>query len=156
LYALGIVLYEAICGKRPFEEAARDTASLLAAILTEPVQPPQLVASDIPARLNNLVIALLEKDPGRRPTSARVVADELDDVLRELHGESVQSRLEWAPARASAPTTTSAQQVVEEAPKRAVVSQDRETADFPMPTATSVDQVTADFPMPMATDNQEP
>jgi len=75
LYALGCVLHELLAGAPPF---VRDTDLAIAlAHLTE--EPPALrslgVAVD-PA-LEALVLACLAKEPGGRPASARVLAEQL-------------------------------------------------------------------------------
>jgi len=70
LYALGAMLYEMIAGRRPFTDP--NPARLMSAILTE--RPPALARSGGPAvsgALQHLVLQLLEKDPSRRPRTAR-------------------------------------------------------------------------------------
>ena len=76
LYALGAMLYEMIAGRRPFTDAS--PARLMSAILSE--RPPALVAAGsapVSGMLQSLVHQLLEKDPARRPRSAREVATTL-------------------------------------------------------------------------------
>ena len=70
LYALGAMLYEMIAGRRPFTDPS--PARLMSAILSE--RPPTLVAAGsklVSHALQALVHQLLEKDPARRPRSAR-------------------------------------------------------------------------------------
>lgn len=97
LYALGAVLYEATCGRRPFEGIS-DTASLLRAIVAESPAPPSSLREGISAGLSALILALLAKDPASRPGSAREVAEALDVALRELRGEALAESV-----RAAAP-----------------------------------------------------
>ena len=76
LYALGAMLYEMIAGRRPFTDPS--PARLMSAILSE--RPPVLVAAGgtpVSSMLQALVHQLLEKDPTRRPRSAREVASTL-------------------------------------------------------------------------------
>jgi serine/threonine protein kinase len=87
LYALGAVLYEAVCGRRPFE-GKRDVASLLRAIVAEVPAPPYSLREGIPPRLSALIMALLAKDPASRPASAGEVVKALQAVLHELRGEA--------------------------------------------------------------------
>lgn len=161
LYALGVVLYEAICGQRPFRGAAEDTASLLRAILDEPIVPPIELVPDLPARLNDLVVSLLAKDPGQRPASARTVADELEQVMPEIRGERVKETAPPGPMPVELPPFVREGKTV---PKADADRSARVTADFPMPMPTSessgaeeapmatrgvkADRVTADFPLP--------
>jgi eukaryotic-like serine/threonine-protein kinase len=76
LYSLGAMLYEMASGRRPFTNAS--PARLLSAILSE--RPPVLGsagAAPVSRALQALVHRLLEKDPARRPASAREVAEGL-------------------------------------------------------------------------------
>jgi serine/threonine-protein kinase len=77
LYALGIILYEMLAGKVPFE--APEMAQVLAKQITE--APPPLPAC-VPADVAALVFRLLEKSPGARPDAAAEVAD----ALRAIQG----------------------------------------------------------------------
>lgn len=103
LYSLGAVLYEAVCGRRPFEET--ETASLLAAVVSEPPVPPHRLYPEVPARLEALILSLLAKEPACRPGSARQVVEALDAVLRELSGQREASPP--LPEPAPAPTDPS-------------------------------------------------
>jgi serine/threonine-protein kinase len=75
LYALGVVLYEALTGHTPF--AGPDLANMVAAALTRPAPSVSTVLPTCPASLVALVAALLERDPARRPESAAEVRDAL-------------------------------------------------------------------------------
>lgn len=78
LYAVGVVLYECLTGRRPFEAAS--TISLIAKLLKdEPVAPAALNPEIAPA-LSGLILRLLAKHPDERPRSAA----ELSDLLGEL------------------------------------------------------------------------
>jgi eukaryotic-like serine/threonine-protein kinase len=81
LYSLGAVLYEVVCGVRPFDEA-KDKASLLAAVASEAPIPPRARRPDLPPRLEALILSLLAKDPADRPASAQATVQALDAVLR--------------------------------------------------------------------------
>ena len=78
LYALGVVLYEMVCGRPPF--MGYDTPSVVRQHLeTEPVSPvwhnPYC-----PRPLEALILRLLAKDPKRRPKSAAEVIKALDNI----------------------------------------------------------------------------
>ena len=78
LFSLGVVLYEMLAGKRPFQ---RDTpAEIMTAILRE--QPADLSETNrsIPATLEDVVRHCLEKDSEGRFQSARDVAFALEGV----------------------------------------------------------------------------
>ncbi|MGE0360974.1 MAG: tetratricopeptide repeat protein [Vicinamibacterales bacterium] len=75
LYALGVVLFEMVSGKRPFPE--RDPMSLARASLDRMARRLSSVVPEVSPGLDRLVSRLLASDPGLRPPRARVVADEL-------------------------------------------------------------------------------
>ena len=59
-------------GLHPF--AADSFLGTLHAIIAEPPAPPAQANKTIAAPLNNLILAMLDKDPARRPTAADVEA----------------------------------------------------------------------------------
>ena len=78
LFSLGVVLYEMVSGKRPFQ---RPTApETMAAILRE--DPPELSGTNkpIPPGLERVVRHCLEKEPSNRFQSARDVAFALESL----------------------------------------------------------------------------
>lgn len=86
LYSLGVTLYEAICGTRPY--AARGAAGWLAAHRGGTATPLVEVASGLPVRLAGLVDRLMARDPLARPPSAAVALAMLTGVWgvrRALH-----------------------------------------------------------------------
>lgn len=68
LYAAGVVLYECLTGKLPFE--AGSVISLVAKLLKEDARPPQDVNPEIPPALSALVLRLLAKRPEDRVQTA--------------------------------------------------------------------------------------
>ena len=76
LYSLGVMLYELSTGRLPFEDA--DPVAVISQHLHAPVVPPRAKNAEIPPVLNNLILQLLKKDPGDRPTSAGVVRQALE------------------------------------------------------------------------------
>jgi eukaryotic-like serine/threonine-protein kinase len=72
LYALGIVAYELLVGRTPFER--EHWSQTLQAHLVEPPRDPRDLRSDMPHALAHLVLELLAKEPHERPESAETVA----------------------------------------------------------------------------------
>jgi tRNA A-37 threonylcarbamoyl transferase component Bud32 len=90
LYALGVVAYEMLTGKIPFE--GNSLVALIAAHIQE--EPPQLPEDlPVPEGLRKLVHWLLQKDPDDRPQSAREVVNHLDEYLEELKSRALRRRV---------------------------------------------------------------
>ena len=71
-YAVGSMLYEALCGVRPF---TGDVHELMQAKRTrDPLVPSQLTASTVPAHLEDLCMELLTRDPNQRANGRDVLA----------------------------------------------------------------------------------
>ena len=73
LWSLGIVLYEALAGRRPFRGSSE--VAVTRAILEAVPLPPDPPGGMTPSRLADLVARLLAKDPGARPQSAGEVIE---------------------------------------------------------------------------------
>ncbi|ATB36542.1 hypothetical protein CYFUS_001957 [Cystobacter fuscus] len=95
LYAVGVLLYEALTGHHPFDPKL-PVDQLLVAILTQPPVEPRLLNPEAPASLCSLAMRLLAKEPSRRPPSASAVREE----LQRLRAEEGQSPPWRTPGRA--------------------------------------------------------
>jgi serine/threonine protein kinase len=80
LFALGVILYELTVGKRLFRGRPEQ---VMRRVLEEPIAPPSALRPDFPPRLEAIVMRALERDPGRRFTSARALKDALSAWLVE-------------------------------------------------------------------------
>jgi eukaryotic-like serine/threonine-protein kinase len=77
IFSLGLVLYEMITGKRPFEGAT--PTDVIVSILTRDPTPASLFTPEVPAELDRIISKALEKDPEER---YQVVKELLLDVKR--------------------------------------------------------------------------
>jgi predicted ATPase len=97
LWAIGVTLYEALTGRRPFSGA--DTAALTRAILHDDPAPPGTLVPGVPRALDDIVIRCLRKVPAERFPSAEALRDALREVQRSIAGDPLAT---VAPARAAA------------------------------------------------------
>lgn len=85
VWALGVILWEVVCGSRPFHGQS-SLETLRQIIEEEPTPPPNCRLDE---DLLTLARRCMEKSPMRRPHSAGEVAEELD---RWLRGEPLRAR----------------------------------------------------------------
>lgn len=69
LYSLGAVAYAALAGRPPFQREAE-----VAVAMAHISDVPDPLPAAVPAELSALVMALLEKDPAKRPTAVEVAS----------------------------------------------------------------------------------
>ena len=82
LYSLGCILYELLAEEPPF--TGDSPTSILLAHVQRDVRPLGEVASrELPNRLEDVVVRLLEKDPDDRPQTATEVRQILGDILAD-------------------------------------------------------------------------
>ena len=77
VFALGVVLYEALSGQRPYE-GGNDPATIMLILQGEHPSLPALVP-EAPARLCALIERLIDPDPDARPASAAALVELLDE-----------------------------------------------------------------------------
>lgn len=92
LYALGVVAYECLAGRKPF-----GGESDLAVALAHGRDPVPPLPADVPAPVRALVLRLLAKDPQQRPATAAAVAARAR-LLAEDPATSVPASTGPAPA----------------------------------------------------------
>ncbi len=81
LYSLGLVLYEMIAGRGPFDDAG--DAYAVGAAHAQKAPPPISAFTQVPRHVEALVMCALAKEPSLRPRDAFTFASELRRMLRE-------------------------------------------------------------------------
>lgn len=90
IFALGVVLYEMLCGRRPFQG---DTAlNTVAAVLHKVPDSPRSLRPGIPSPLERIVMRCLEKRPEARFASADEVRSALSAQLASTSGRILKPR----------------------------------------------------------------
>jgi serine/threonine protein kinase len=82
IYSLGCVLFKMVCGRAPF--VGEGAGDIIGAHLHVPPPALQDFVPDVPAALAALVARTLQKQPAARPQTMAAVAQELDDLVRDL------------------------------------------------------------------------
>lgn len=81
LFSFGVVLYEMLTGRLPFEGAS--TAERWRALLSDMPAPPSRWNPAVPAALDRIVLESLEKDPRLRYQSAATLRENLEALRRD-------------------------------------------------------------------------
>jgi hypothetical protein len=94
IYSLGVLFYELLAGKRPFDAAKLSPAALIEAVTQKDVPPPSAVArSTLNGDLDAIALKALAKNPEERYASAAQLAE---DIQRYLDGQPVTAvRATW-------------------------------------------------------------
>lgn len=75
-FSFGVVLYEMVCGDRPFQ--GESVGTVLSAILRDTPPAPRSVNADIPKEVEDVIHRCLEKDPAKRFSTTKELHDALE------------------------------------------------------------------------------
>jgi predicted ATPase len=99
IYSLGVIFYELATGRRPFKGGS-EVAVMYQIVYDQPA-PPATLNSELTPALDALILAMLDKDPDRRPSAADVAS-----ALGAEHSTYVASPVITRPAIAPVPART--------------------------------------------------
>jgi len=91
IFSLGVVLYEMVCGRKPFE--GETPMDIIGAILHKEPGPIRQLMPEAPLEIERIISKLLRKDPTERYQTAKDVLSDLKEVRRDL---DFQHKLETA------------------------------------------------------------
>lgn len=81
LYSLGVVIYEMVTGRVPFD--ADSPVSVALKHIQEEVVPPKNINSAVPESLNKLILKAMEKEQIKRYQSAKEIIVDLDKIKND-------------------------------------------------------------------------
>ena len=84
LYSVGVMLYELLTGKLPFNGPVPLDIMMMHTTEAPPSFAEAGAKGVVPSAVERLVLACLEKDPAKRPQSARDLAERFQEALAEL------------------------------------------------------------------------
>ena len=87
LYSLGVVMYEMLTGKVPFD--ADTPVSVALKHMQEEADEPIKINPDIPTAVNQIVVKAMRKDPSERYQSATEMLKDLAKALKDPDGDFV-------------------------------------------------------------------
>jgi serine/threonine-protein kinase len=87
IFSLGVVMYQLLCGARPFERGDEtDRKAAAHRIRRDPAIPLHRRAADVPRALERVVMRAIEKLPVDRFASAEALAAQLDEFVEARTG----------------------------------------------------------------------
>jgi serine/threonine protein kinase len=86
VFALGVVLWEALTGRRLFLDT--NDFQTMKNVMERPIPPPSTLRPDMPTALDFVVVRALERDPDQRYQSAKAMAEDLHHVVQDLRYRS--------------------------------------------------------------------
>ncbi len=105
IYSLGIVLYEMVVGRPPFE--GNTTLDILRKHRYTLPESPKSFKPEVPGALAHLILSMLAKTPSQRPDRMEMVADALDHIAQNIAADTA------APGRKAARRELSSAELAE-------------------------------------------
>lgn len=101
IYSLGIVLYEMVTGRVPFD--AENAVSIALKHIQEPVVPPKNISPEISDNLNKLILKAMEKEPIKRYQNSKEILNDLIKIKNNVDFNVVNNNFDEDYTRVMAP-----------------------------------------------------
>jgi serine/threonine-protein kinase len=85
LYSMGVVFYELIAGRKPFN--AENAMDMFMLHVQGAFERPSRLVLDMPVWLDNLICQMLEKKPEHRPMDAKTVGQALEGIQEKVEAQ---------------------------------------------------------------------
>ncbi|MEO1164645.1 MAG: protein kinase [Chloroflexota bacterium] len=102
-YSLGIVAYELLTGRVPFDDASAMSVALKH--ISDPPPPPTELNPNIPAEVEQVLLRSLDKEPNRRYGTCREFVNALDMAFAALDNADVEAPQTITEAKDGEPAT---------------------------------------------------
>ncbi|MEW4488710.1 WD40 repeat domain-containing serine/threonine-protein kinase [Thalassoglobus sp. JC818] len=93
IYSLGVVLYQMLSGKLPYDVNDKPLIEIANTVLSTPPTPLSTVLPSVSKTLETIVMKMIEKDPGDR---YRSIADVISDLKNYREGRPILARRQTA------------------------------------------------------------
>ena len=89
IYALGVILFELCCGRRPFDDGSHTEPShvIIGRHISAHAPNPKEFNSNLPSPLEEIILRCLEKNPEKRPNTMVELRQEFAEIYREIVGK---------------------------------------------------------------------
>ncbi|HEY8890554.1 MAG TPA: Stk1 family PASTA domain-containing Ser/Thr kinase [Clostridium sp.] len=81
IYSLGIVMYEMVTGRVPYNAESAITIAMMH--IQELPIPPKEIIKDIPENVNQVILKAMQKEPNKRYQTAKEMAEKLREIKEE-------------------------------------------------------------------------
>jgi serine/threonine protein kinase len=83
VYAVGVMLYELVLGRRPYVLATSGDFAMMMAITRHDIRAPSAVDPKVAGQLENIILGAIAYDPKARYQTAKALQDDLDAFARK-------------------------------------------------------------------------
>ncbi len=116
IYALGVVLYEMLTGRLPFD--AETPWSIISQHISHVPLPVSDIRKEVPRSVAELVSKMLAKHPNDRFQTPEALIAEIDNLIGQLNRRAAEAKAETAQQAEEAPTETTALPAPEPEPEK--------------------------------------